>query len=228
LLYSITDLRARPERVGEAEEIGRRMAEWGRRAPATLNWALYEVTSGPFGTYRVEAGAETWERLGAVSTLEALLGGIVDSQETEQVAERIRDCFASIVQSVMRDRPELGRPASAAERPPVVELTRISVRLDGRSDTEAYFRRLAQAAEKLGDARRFEVRETVVGGAGSYTLHTGVGRLGELDGMRTPAQLLAEAFGPVEARRLWGRVLASLDGAERQLLLRRDDLSVLR
>jgi hypothetical protein len=228
VLYSVTELRARPEKVGEAEEIGRRSADRGSALAPDLAWSLYEVASGGFGTYHVVAAAESWEAIGAVSSIASMIAVLFGEQGVDPMVERVLDCFASVSQTVMRDRPELGLPALGSERGPVLELTRLHTRPDGQAEIEAYFERLAEAVRKTGDPRRFWVNETLVGELGLYAMESPVARLGELDSILPPGELLARAFGVDEGTAIQERARQATRWAERHILVRRDELSVLR
>lgn len=226
MLFRVTEVRARPEKVGEAEELGRLMATRGSASGERreLAWSLYEVSSGAFGSYRIVSEAETWEEVGAVSSLDGFARALF-GERADAIVPRMLDCFDSITQSVSRSRADLSWAPGNPERGPTIELTRIRARPDGQAAMEQYFKSLVEAVRKLGDARRFYVLETLVGELGSYTLETPVRHLGELDTIRRPDELLTEAFGERRGTEILETTRTAMLDAERHILARRDDLS---
>ena len=114
------------------------------------------------------------------------------------------------------------------EAPAVFYVTRLQVRTGGQLAVENLIRSVTDASQKIGAPRRVSVSATVIGEAGEYYIVRPIQDPKELYQLKTPAEVLTEAFGEKEASALLAQSAEELERVTTALAIPRPDLSVVR
>jgi hypothetical protein len=128
--------------------------------------------------------------------------------------------------SVRRVRDDLSTVSLPLKQAPVLlYLTRLQVRTGGQPAIETLIRSVTDATLKLGTPRKVSVSTTVIGDGGEYLIARPIQDPAELDQMKTPGELLIEAFGEKEGGAILAQAAPVLERVTTSLATPRPDLS---
>jgi phage tail sheath gpL-like len=104
-------------------------------------------------------------------------------------------------------------------------VTRLQVRPGGQPAIEGVIRKVTEASQKIGAPRKVSISSTVIGEQGEYYIVQPIRDPAELDQMKSPAEVLAEAFGEKEGGAILAQSAAVLERVTTMLVTPRPDLS---
>jgi hypothetical protein len=131
--------------------------------------------------------------------------------------------------SVRRLRDELSTiTLPLKEAPVMLYVTRLQVRSGGQAAVESLIRQVTDASQKIGAPRKVSVSTTVIGEAGEYYIARPIFNPAELDQMKSPGEVLVEAFGQKEGSAILAQSAAVLERVTTILATPRPDLSNVR
>ena len=114
------------------------------------------------------------------------------------------------------------------QTPPLFYVTRLQVRTGGQAAVEALIRSITDASQKIGAPRKVSVSTTLIGEAGEYFIVRPIQDPAELDQLKSPAEVLVEAFGEKEADAILAKSAGVLERVTTALAIPRPDLSNVR
>ena len=154
-----------------------------------------------------------------------LLGESAGDDFFEEGAEHVQATSFSI----RRLREELSTiTLPLKDAPALVYVTRIQARSGGQGAVENLIRSVTDASQKIGAPRRITVSSTAIGEQGEYYIVRPIQDPAELDRMKTPAEVLVEAFGEKEGNAILAQSASALERVTTILATPRPDLSNVR
>jgi hypothetical protein len=131
--------------------------------------------------------------------------------------------------SVRRLREELSTiTLPLKQAPALLYLTRLQVRSGGQAAIEKLIRSVTDASQKIGAPRKVIVSSTVIGEQGEYFIARPIADPAELDSLKSPAEVLVEAFGEKEGGAILAESAGVLERITTALATPRLDLSNVR
>ena len=122
-------------------------------------------------------------------------------------------------------RDDLSTATPREQPPPLALFTQIRVQPGGQQSLEELIRKVTEASIKLDESRQTLVSQVVIGDLNTYGIAQPLDDLGELDGRRTPQELLLAAFGEAEAQQIFQSAAAQIREVTTTLSTYRPDLS---
>jgi hypothetical protein len=226
----LTSLRVnvKPSGATRYERAVARLAAAARADSRGFEWRA-SISQGVDGlTYAFVAMAASFVELAAREPIPVLVRRLFGESAGDALLEELGAQSSSSF-SVMRVREDLSTISLPLKQAPAqLYLTRLQVRTGGQRAIESLIRSVTDASQKIGAPRKVVVSTTVIGEAGEYLIARPIQDPAELDQMKTPAEMLVEAFGEKEGGAILANSAAVLERVTTSLATPRPDLSSIR
>jgi hypothetical protein len=225
-LITVLSVQTRADRRQRYEELVQKLAEAAVSRKEKSHWTAYQTAFGRLDTIHFASTGADFAEISSRGTVVEMLQRVLGSSEAEKFMTEIGDCVVSEENSISVDRPELSYPpAEEVSTFPAAVLTVIEASPGKQEACEEVIRKIAEAIPKLDDKARLITYQTVVGNLTQYWTVRPIEELAELDGQRTPQELLIQAFGPAEGGLIYRSGLDAMTRLERNILVYRPDMS---
>jgi hypothetical protein len=215
----------RPDALAAWQEDIARVAARAREKRDPIRWLTSQVTAGELGTFYVGLQSESVAAAAGRDPLSVLFERLFGPKEGPEILARTSRCLAAARVQILRDRPDLSRPADGPRQARAIVLTRLSIRSGQHEAAEELVRKVAEAVPKTGDPRRFTVWQPLIGEMRTLIAVRPVYELRELDEVLQVPDLLDKAFGAAEGGLIYRSGMLALENLESELALVRPDLS---
>ena len=224
----LTSLRVNVSLAGVAryERAVARLAAAARADAKSVEWRA-SVSQGFDGiAYVYGQTATSFAELAGREPLPVLARRLLGESAGDAFFEESGGAVQATSFSVRRVREELSTITLPLKQPPaLLYLTRLQVRSGGQAAIESLIRSVTDASQKIGAPRKVLVSSTVIGEQGEYFIARPIADPAELDSLKSPAELLREAFGEKEGGALLAQSAAVLERVTTMLATPRPDLS---
>ncbi len=209
------------------ERAVQRLAAAARADSDTFQWSARNSQGAEGITYAFIAALENFAELGNRETVPLLARRLLGESHGDALLEELGAGVSSSSFAVLRVREDLSSAPSTppAEPAPILYTTALRVRPGGQPALEKLIGRVREAAQKLGEERSTIVVQTAIGDLGEYYVSEPLSDLGVLDVLRTPQQLLIDAFGEKDAAAALAAGVSGLEQAVTNIAFHRPDLS---
>lgn len=225
-LVTVLSVQTRADRRQRYEELVQKLAKAAVSRKEESHWTAYQTAFGRLDTIHFASTGGDFAEISSRGTVVEMVQRVLGSSEAEKFMTEIGDCVVSQENSISVDRPELSYPpAEEASTFPAAVLTVIEASPGRQEACEEVIRKVAEAIPKLDDKARLITYQTVVGNLTQYWTVRPIEDLAELDGQRTPQELLIQAFGPAEGGLIYRSGLDAMTRLERNILVYRPDMS---
>jgi hypothetical protein len=227
----LTSLRVNVSLAGVAryERAVARLAAAARADSKTVEWRA-TVSQGLEGvSYAFGQTAASFAELATREPLPVLARRLLGESAGDDFFEESGTAVQATAFSVRRLREELSTITLPLKQPPaLLYLTRLQVRSGGQRAVENLIRSVTDASQKIGAPRKVIVSSTVIGEQGEYFIARPIADPAELDSLKSPAEVLNEAFGEKEAGAILAQSAGVLERITTALARPRPDLSNLK
>jgi hypothetical protein len=225
-LITVLSLQTRSDRWQRYEELVQQLAEAAVSRKEESHWTAHQTAFGSLSTIHFANQDDDFAEISSRGTVLDMIERVLGSVEAERFMTEIGDCIISQESSISVDRPELSYPPEEEGLTfPAAVLTVIEASPSKQEACEEVIRKVAEAIPKVDDKARLITYQTVVGNLARYWTVRPINDLSELDGQRTPQELLIQAFGPAEGGLIYRSGLDAMTSLQRSILVYRPDLS---
>lgn len=227
----LTSLRVNVKQSGLAryERAVARLAAAARADTRAAEWRA-SISQGTEGiAYVFGQMAASFVELSGREPLPVLIRRLFGESGGDALLEELGAGVQSSSFSVRRLRDDLSTITLPLKEAPVrLFVTRLQVRTGGQAAIESLIRQVTDASQKIGAPRKVSVSTTVIGEAGEYYIVRPIFDPAELDQMKSPGEVLGEAFGQKEGSAILAQSAAVLERVTTILATPRPDLSNVR
>ncbi len=225
-LITVLSVQTRPDRWQHYEELVQRLAEAAVSRKDESHWTAHQTAFGNLNTIHFASRGDDFAEISSGGTVLEMIERVLGSAETERFMSEIGDCVVSQENSISVDRPDLSyTPVEEGRTFPAAVLTLIEASPSRQEACEEVISKIAEAIPKVDDKARLITYQTVVGNLSQYWTVRPINDLSELDGQRTPQELLIQAFGPAEGGLIYRSGLDAMTSLQRSILVYRPDMS---
>ena len=225
-LINVLSVQTRPDRWQRYEELLQKLTEAAASRADESHWTAHQTVFGHLNTIHFASRGDDFAEISSRGTAQEMIERVFGSEEAERFMTEIGDCAVSQESSISIDRPELSYPPAEEGRTfPAAVLTVIEASPSRQEACEEVIRKIAEAIPKVDDKARLITYQTVVGNLAEYWTVRPVDDLSELDGQRTPQELLIQAFGSAEGGLIYRSGLDAMTSMQRSILAYRPDMS---
>ncbi len=194
-LVSILRVNVEPGAVTNYERGVRWLTGAAQASSDAVKWTARFSQSSEGLVYSFAIRAETYAELLALEPLPDLARRLLGEGDGNAFLELVGTGIRSSSSSIIRPREDLTTAAQRSEPSPLALVTRIRVSLAGQRAFEDLIRKINEAAIKLDEKRGVFVSQTAIGDMSQYAIIQPIDNPAELDGRKTPQELLSAAFG---------------------------------
>lgn len=227
----LTSLRVNVNLSGVAryERAVARLAAAARADSKAVEWRA-SISQGAEGiTYTFGQTAASFAELAGREPLPVLARRLLGESAGDAFFEESGAAVQTTSFSVRRLREELSTiTLPLKQAPALLYVTRLQVRSGGQAAIENLIRSVTDASQKIGAPRKVIVSSTVIGEQGEYFIARPIADPAELDSLKSPAEVLVEAYGEKEGGAILAQSAGVLERVTTALATPRPDLSNLR
>ncbi len=225
-ILTIVSYSVHPERAAIFEEALAQVAERAREVSGALRWSTGQVICGDLGHYEISMRSESVAEAAQRATASAMLGRLFDAREAQRLLGDLSQSIREGRTSMLRDRTDLSyAPELTSQLPVAWVILRALIRRGSHEACEALFTHTAEAIPKVGDPRRFDVWQPVIGNLLEIIAVRPIFELEQLDTIESLSVLLQKSLGKSYGSKIHRNGLAAFDETESTLLAYREDLS---
>ena len=226
--FSTITIEVKPGMDAVLEEVITKFRDAVEKTNGPQRWLAAQSMSGN-PVYTINVPFDTWAEFGPPPSSGDPLVSAYGEEEARRILSLLRDAEAGATTTIYVARPDLSRPAPAAEATPVAVLyLDVNVRLGMEQQFEDYAKKLIEATNATEPRAYWQMRERLfgLGNAAGYRAVVTFQQWSELDSPTKPLpQRLREHFGAEEGERVAAAGLAAIQGVNERLNRVRSDLA---
>lgn len=208
------------------ERAARRLAEKARGDSDTFPWIARMIQGIDGIQFAFVSPVEGFAQLAGRETIEAMVRRVFGESDGNAVLDELAEGIQSQSFSVLRPREDLSNtPPPLGAPPPLIHHTQLRVRPGGQEALENTIRKVIEASAVVGDKRQVVTGQTLIGDLGEYMVSQPLQDPAQLDALKTPPELLIEAFGDEEGRGILAAGRERMESVVTFLSVYRPDLS---
>jgi hypothetical protein len=210
--------------TAQYEQGRKQKVEWHKQQKDSAPLYVFETLTGDnTGTFLVGRLDEHWADLDHPS--------VSDAADTEQFNKLIGSTVQSVTERFYEFLPKMSNPDASMGPSKYDEMITFRIKRDKISDFRAALERASEAAKKQNWSTHYEFYEQIFGGPlGTFVLiepHASFADFEDKPDAKPLRKILEEAFGQTEADGIYGRLVASIESEDGEILAFRQDLSYI-
>jgi hypothetical protein len=212
--------------AAQYERLVRFVAQRAREDADTFKWSARVSTGSEGRAISFVTAVEGFAQLASREDAGAMISRLYGEADGSALTAALGEATESSSYLVLSPREDLGSQIIQLDAPPpLATVTRLRPTPTGGPGCEELIRKVIEAAAKVDEQRRYSVSQPVIGELGTYVVVQGVTEPAQLDTQAPLPELLAEAFGAKEAEEIFREGTASIQEAQTELSVLREDLS---
>lgn len=207
------------------ERLVRFIAGRAREDGDAVPWDAYATTGAEGRRISYVQTCEGFAELAAREEPEAMIRRIFGEGDGNALLENLGQGVLSASYQVATIREDLSNITPGAEPAPLSHVTQLRSATGKNAGLEEMIRHVVEAAAKVDSQRRYGVLQTAIGDLRTYAVIQRVDDPAQLDKQAAVPELLIEAHGEQEGRRIFSEGTACIDDVHTELAVHLPELS---